>query len=214
MKRILYHGSERVIEKPVYGYGNKHNDYGCGFYCCSNSNAAKEWATRKSENGFLNKYELRDDRLKLIDLTKGKFDDVLIWLTLLIKNRSTLQSLENSFPKETEYLFKNYLIDITEYDVAIGYRADDAYFRFPEAFISGQITLEGLKEIYLLGDIGKQYVLLSKKSFDLIKFIGFDEAGVEYYDAYYSRINRANNRFKELLQKEQYRKGTRLKDLI
>ena len=29
----LYHGSENIIEKPVYGYGKKYNDYGVGFYC-------------------------------------------------------------------------------------------------------------------------------------------------------------------------------------
>ena len=33
MKKKLYHGSSKVIEKPVYGYGKTYNDYGLGFYC-------------------------------------------------------------------------------------------------------------------------------------------------------------------------------------
>ena len=33
MKKILYHGSEFLIEKPESGKGARHNDYGSGFYC-------------------------------------------------------------------------------------------------------------------------------------------------------------------------------------
>ena len=37
MKKILYHGSEFLIEKPEFGKGARHNDYGRGFYCTENS---------------------------------------------------------------------------------------------------------------------------------------------------------------------------------
>ena len=40
---ILYHGSTKVIEKPVLGLGNPKNDYGLGFYCTENLELAKEW---------------------------------------------------------------------------------------------------------------------------------------------------------------------------
>lgn len=33
MERIIYHGSEAIIENPEYLKGNVHNDYGLGFYC-------------------------------------------------------------------------------------------------------------------------------------------------------------------------------------
>ena len=32
-KDILYHGSQFIIDKPEYGKGKIHNDYGRGFYC-------------------------------------------------------------------------------------------------------------------------------------------------------------------------------------
>lgn len=32
-KITLFHGSEKVIEHPVFGAGKKHNDFGLGFYC-------------------------------------------------------------------------------------------------------------------------------------------------------------------------------------
>ena len=37
----LYHGSENIIEKPVYGKGARYNDYGKGFYCTENIELAK-----------------------------------------------------------------------------------------------------------------------------------------------------------------------------
>ena len=43
-KVILYHGSERIIEKPVFGYKNNVSDYGDGFYCAQDIESAKEWA--------------------------------------------------------------------------------------------------------------------------------------------------------------------------
>ena len=33
MKKILYHGSQVIVEKPEYGKGARNNDYGKGFYC-------------------------------------------------------------------------------------------------------------------------------------------------------------------------------------
>ena len=33
MSKIIYHGSQNIIENPQYGVGKLHNDYGLGFYC-------------------------------------------------------------------------------------------------------------------------------------------------------------------------------------
>lgn len=135
MNRVLFHGSIEIIEKPIHGYGNIHNDYGLGFYCSSNLEASKEWASRKSGFGFVNKYYIRDDRLNILDLTKGENNNVLLWINLLIQNRSIYDELKSNYPKEIDYLNKYYSLDFKNYDVVIGYRADDSYFRFPESFI-------------------------------------------------------------------------------
>lgn len=29
----IYHGSVNVVERPLFGAGKIHNDYGRGFYC-------------------------------------------------------------------------------------------------------------------------------------------------------------------------------------
>lgn len=53
---ILYHGSEKIIETPVYGKGNLRNDYGRGFYCTESEELAKEWACSNHRDGFANVY--------------------------------------------------------------------------------------------------------------------------------------------------------------
>ena len=51
---IIYHGSTKIIEKPVFGVGNPKNDYGLGFYCIENLELAKEWASTEQHDGFAN----------------------------------------------------------------------------------------------------------------------------------------------------------------
>ena len=94
MERILFHGSDHIIEKPKYNYGNKNNDYGLGFYCTTNLDLAKEWATRINNTGFVNKYSLRDDRFNILDLTSDEYD-VLNWVALLMNNRSISKDLKS-----------------------------------------------------------------------------------------------------------------------
>ena len=214
MKRVLYHGSETIIEKPSFGEGNIHNDYGLGFYCTSNKTLAKEWATRKNGRGFVNAYSIRDDRLSVLDLTKGEENNALVWIALLMKNRTISNELRNNYPRELEFLFENYLIDVSEYDAVIGYRADDAYFRFPEAFVRSDITLESMERIYKAGNLGKQYVIVSERAFNLLHFSEASEAGEAERAAYFSRKQTADKEFFSLIQEDRYKSGTRLIDLV
>ena len=214
MERTIYHGSEYIIEMPEYLKGNPHNDYGLGFYCCSNMELAKEWAARKSGHGYVNKYTIRDDRLRILDLTKPPFDNILYWISLLMHNRTISNDIKNNYPREMKYLEKNYLVDVNDYDIVIGYRADDSYFRFPEAFVRSEITIESLNTIFKSGDLGKQYVLISKKAFNLLKFVDYKEVTKESKEDYYKRKEKADRVFAELLNKDRYSKDLRLRDLV
>ena len=51
MLKKLYHGSSRIIEKPVFGYGKPYNDYGLGFYCTESLEMAKEWGVGRECSG-------------------------------------------------------------------------------------------------------------------------------------------------------------------
>lgn len=214
MERIIYHGSEVIIENPEYLKGNDHNDYGLGFYCCSNKELAKEWAAKKTGHGYINRYQIRDDRLKILDLTKPPHNDVLNWVALLMHNRELSSDLRNNFPRELKYLDDKFLIDVSKYDIVIGYRADDSYFRFPEAFVRSEITLESLNKIFQAGDLGKQYVLISKRAFNVIHFLDYEEVFEKSRIDYYSRKSGADKVFTDLLNADRYSKGTRLRDLV
>lgn len=214
MERTLYHGSEFIIRIPEYRKGNIHNDYGLGFYCCTNKELAKEWASKRSGKGFVNSYSIRDDNLKVLDLTKPPFDNVLYWVALLTGNRELSSEITNNYPRELKYLKDKYLINTNDYDVVIGYRADDSYFRFPISFIRSEITLESLNKIFLAGELGKQYVLISKRAFSLVKFLDFEEVSEKSRENYYRRKNAADHVYRDLLDEDRYSKGTRLRDLI
>lgn len=178
---ILYHGSEKIIENPVYGKGNLRNDYGRGFYCTESEELAKEWACSNNKNGFANKYELSIEKLNVLYLNSDEYN-VLHWLALLTKNRTYW---ENSTISEEakKYLTENFIIDTAEYDVIIGYRADDSYFSFARDFVSGAISYRQLSETMHLGKLGEQIVLISEKAFQNIRYISNCPADAEIYYA-------------------------------
>lgn len=176
---IIYHGSVNILEKPQYGKGKDYNDYGEGFYCTESLELAKEWACTEKSNGYANKYELNLENLKVLDLRNKKYN-VLHWITLLIKNRRF--AITNEISKEgKEYLINNFSIDISEYDIIIGYRADDAYFTFAQNFLNNTISVQKLKEALLLGNLGEQIVLKSEQAFSRLKFLGYEIADQDIY---------------------------------
>lgn len=176
---ILYHGSEKIIEIPVYGKGNTHNDYGRGFYCTENEELAKEWACANNNNGFANKYEFDIDGLNVLYLNSEEYN-LLNWLAVLTKNRTYW---ENNTVSEMakKYLAENFMIDISEFDVIIGYRADDSYFSFAQDFVAGAISYRQLGEAMRLGKPGEQIVLMSERAFGRIKYISNSPADASVY---------------------------------
>ena len=176
---ILYHGSENIIEVPLYGKGNTHNDYGRGFYCTENEELAKEWACSNNHNGFANKYEFDMEGLNVLYLNSKEYN-LLNWLAVLTKNRTYW---ENSTVSETakKYLAENFMIDTAGYDVIIGYRADDSYFSFAQDFVAGAISYRQLGDAMRLGKLGEQVVLMSEKAFGRIKYISNSPADASVY---------------------------------
>lgn len=179
MKKILYHGSEFLIEKPEFGKGARHNDYGRGFYCTENIELAREWACAKRKNGYVNIYELDMEGLKVLNLNDSKYH-ILNWLAILADNRTYWQN--GSIAEEAKkYIKEHFLIDITPYDIIVGYRADDSYFSFAQDFVSGVISLEKLSEAMRLGKLGEQIVLKSPKAFETIYFQNYENVDAEIY---------------------------------
>ena len=179
MKDILYHGSEKIIEHPKYGYGSPHNDYGRGFYCTMDNELAKEWACGNGNDGYSNIYTIDYNDLKVLDLNSDQYN-ILNWLAILTKYRTYWQRGGISEQAKT-YLREHFMIDISGYDVIKGYRANDSYFSFAQDFVAGTISLRKLSEAMRLGELGEQIVLKSKKAFDRIKYQDYELANAETY---------------------------------
>jgi hypothetical protein len=81
-----------------------------------------------------------------------------------------------------EYLLSNFKVDYENFDIIIGYRADDSYFSFAQDFINGTISYRQLGNAMHLGKLGQQFVLKSKKSFDRVVFERYEIASAsEWY---------------------------------
>ena len=180
-KLTIYHGSKDIIEKPYYHGGKAENDYGFGFYCTESVELAKEWSCSNNEsNGFANKYTINISNLKVLDLTSERYT-ILNWMAILLKHRTF--DLTNEIAKQAkEYLIKNFYIDIEQYDIVIGYRADDSYFSFARDFVNNTISVRQLSKAMELGQLGKQVVIISQKAYSELNFEGFAIADrLEYF---------------------------------
>lgn len=204
MKKILYHGSEVVVKKPIYGKGASTNDYGKGFYCTEEIELAREWACSKGVDGYVNLYELELSNLKVLNLNTPDYN-ILNWLALLADHRTYWQN--GSIAEEAKnYVKENFLVDISSYDVIIGYRADDSYFAFAQDFVAGAISLQKLSEAMRLGKLGEQIVLKSEKAFEMIQFLTYEIVPAEQY--YVKKMER------EREARREYRKKKKQKETI
>lgn len=185
---VLYHGTDHVIEKPQFGFGKPYNDYGLAFYCTKSKNLACEWAVTEDADGYANEYSLNTENLKLLDLNKVPYP-VLTWLTVLIQNR-TFDSYNQVQASAKEFLINNFNIDYENYDIIIGYRADDSYFQFAKAFLNNGITYKTLSNAMYLGKLGNQYAIKSEKAFSKLTFTTVHKAPASVW--FKNKIRREN----------------------
>ena len=194
----LYHGTDHILEMPVFGEGKKDNDYGQGFYCTKDIELAKEWACQKNNKGYINKYSLDLEQMNVLYINSSK-NSILHWISILIENRE-IDNIENY--EAINFLKKHFSLDINSYDILVGYRADDSYFAFARDFVNDAITIQTLSKAMLLGKLGYQYVLKSKKAFDSIKYIGSEKVEPSvYYTKYKNRDTEARNKYQNLKHK-------------
>mgnify|MGYP000089187588 FL=1 len=202
---LLYHGSDHIIEKPEFGAGKKHNDYGRGFYCTQNIELAKEWAVSEDADGYVNKYSIYTSKLEVLDINSDKYT-MMHWLGILLKNR--IFTLTTPLEREAkQYILDNFNISLDGIDIVKGYRADDSYFSYARDFISGVISYEQLSKAMRLGKLGEQYCLISKKAFAALEYTGSEYANFkEWYPRKMLRDMYARKGYRDM-EKESYRRG-------
>ena len=213
MSRLtLFHGSSEIIEKPLFGKGKTYNDYGKGFYCTESEELAKEWACTEGVDGYANQYEIETDGLNIVRLSSKEYT-ILHWLALLMSYRK-IKITTPVMKRGTEWLKEHFLVNLEEYDVVIGYRADDSYFSFARAFVNNEISLKQLNYAMQLGKLGEQFVLKTEKAFEAIRYIGHQSAdNTIYYARRKARDEEARTAFMAELEREDMN-GLYMRDLI
>ena len=160
----IFHGSQSVIKVPQYGLGKVGNDFGLGFYCTESEDLAKEWSVQPNSDGFANAYELDMKGLNVLRLNTPEFT-VLNWMAILVSHRQFKLKVPVA-GAAYHYLKSRFAVNVDAYDVVIGYRADDSYFDFAEAFLNNSISVEQLAVALRLGKLGEQVVIKSQEALD------------------------------------------------
>lgn len=200
-KITLYHGSEQIIESPTFGLGKQNNDFGLGFYCTESEELAKEWAVSSLHNGFVNRYSLDTEYLKILNLNNPDYT-ILNWIAVLVAHR--LFSIKSPAAQRAKrYLIDNFGVNVNAYDLIIGYRADDSYFDFAASFLNNGISVQQLANAMRLGKLGEQIVIKSKYAFSLLHYDGFSIAEKEkYYVRRKARNDKADQLYSDILEEE------------
>lgn len=209
----LYHGSQLIIKKPEFGKGSRYNDYGLGFYCTETLELAKEWACSTSQDGYANRYTLQGEGLSVLNLSDGNYN-ILNWLSILLMNRQ-FRNRSDIAIQARAYLERVFLPPYEQYDVIIGYRADDSYFAFASAFLSNAISLAQLERAMFLGKLGEQVVLKSKRAFVQLKFEESIRAErTIYYPKRMARDNEARDAFRTEREAAPIRNAVYMVDIL
>ena len=191
-KLTIFHGSGQVIERPTFGLGNPHNDYGLGFYCTESPELAREWGASEEADGFANRYSLDAKGLTELNLNDGSYT-ILHWLAVLLENR-TFRVSGDIAPLARTFLLDRFSVDYHSYDLMRGYRADDSYFSFG-------LSLSRLERAMALGNLGEQVVVRSEKAFSRLVFEGFETADrTVYYPRKMARDHEARAIYREELK--------------
>lgn len=185
-KIILYHGSSNKIVTPKYGLGEDKHDYGRGFYLTENPELAKEWAVCRptEKNGWVHKFELDADGLKIFDFQKA---GVLAWLAELMKHRNASDS--KRYRMLAAKFIEKYGVDIAEYDVVKGWRANASYFFIAKEFVKDNIDVDILEDLLFLGGLGIQYCLKTELAYSKLKAVVEELSPVDY-EEYNKRYNK------------------------
>ena len=196
---ILYHGSSAKSVVPTFGLGDDHHDYGRGFYLTDDIDLAKEWAVYRpvDAQGWVHAYRLTDDGLSVLDFQKL---GVLAWMAELMKHREAGRS--KRFNLLSQKFIEKYGVDSSGYDVIRGWRANASYFYIVTEFVHDEIDIDILEELLMLGGLGIQYCLKSRRAFESVRPVEGYPLPVEYagFNAKYNERDRqARDRMDELI---------------
>lgn len=176
---VLYHGSQRIVERPEQGHGRAGRDFGPGFYCTMQRELALEWACGDGRDGFVSRYHLDPQGLVLADLS-GEPYHLLQWAALVASNR--VMGLACARDKERrDYLIETFLPDLESADLILGPRADDSTFSFLRAFLMNQISFGQLRDAMDALQPARQVCLRTPRALKAAHYLYYSAADSAFY---------------------------------
>lgn len=203
----IYHGNKTENLTPTYGLGSKDNDYGRGFYTTPDIELAREWAwgTYSAGNkGYVHTFELNTEHLNILNLTEL---DSIHWIAELVYNRNLNLQDKEVVQDNVKILLDKYKLDTNNYDIIIGYRANDSYFTYAEAFVSGTIYKDTLEKALRTGELGLQVFIKSRKAFQSLQKTATEEVPEKYRGYFLKRDKNVRDAYRAFRSNQGARAG-------
>jgi len=181
----LFHGSQIRDFVPTYGLGRDDHDYGRGFYTTADRELGREWAVgqQAAADGWLHAYEIDLSPLRVFDFEQA---GVLAWIAELMRHRPADDT--PTYRRDAGRFIAKYGVDLSEYDLVKGWRADASYFFIAQMFTRNQVDVSLLKDLLSLGDLGLQYFIKSERAFSALHEIEGEKERVSA-ETYRPRFN-------------------------
>jgi len=141
---ILFHGSNVIVEQPLWEKGEETTDFGQGFYLTPDSDMAKKWAcSKEGDIAHVSIYEVNLDCLNTYQFSLDKE-----WLEFVKCNRKGL-------PIPEKY---------SQYDLLIGPTADDRLFKTLNEYMNGHYTVNETLAYLNVAGFSNQYVFKNQEA--------------------------------------------------
>lgn len=133
--------------------------------------------------------------------------DSIHWIAELVYNRKLNIQDKEVVQDNIKILLEKYKLDTSEHDVIIGYRANDSYFAYAEAFVSGTIYKDTLEKALRTGELGIQIFIKSAKAFQNLKKTAVEEVPEKYRGYFVKRDKNARDTYRVLSSNQGSRAG-------
>lgn len=140
---ILYHTSDREIQRPDIHIGRKNADFGWGFYLTPDREFTWRWA---GKNAVVNEYELDESGLEFFRFSRGD-----AWFRYIYNNRRLKDGLTA--------------------DLIMGPIANDTIFDTLGILSSGYLSPETALKLLMIGPEYTQVAVKTEKAAARLRFI-------------------------------------------
>lgn len=145
-KRILFYGSNTIVEHPRVLTNGFYKDFGYGFYCTNLEKQAQRWALTKRKNHWVSVFRYKEwKNLKVLYFNEMSEE----WLAFVVDCR---RGIEHG------------------YDIVEGPMADDTIWDYIEDYVKGEISKAAFWELVKFRYPTHQIVFCTEKALQTLTY--------------------------------------------